>query len=191
MPKRCAWVPADNPLYIRYHDYHWGVPVYQDNKLFEYLVLESFQAGLSWLTILKKRPNFHRSFANFNPRRVARFNTSDQTKLMQDPGIVRNLKKIQATITNAQAFLEIQQEFGSFNNFLWEFVAGQPKVNQWQYPESIPVMTPESQAISQTLKKRGFKFFGPTTAYSFMQAIGMVNDHTTNCFRYQQIIDSY
>ena len=184
--KRCDWV-GENPLYIAYHDTEWGVPVYEDAKLFEFLVLETFQAGLSWLTILKKRENFRKALDNFNYQKIAAYNENKQESLRQDAGIIRNKLKIKATITNAQAFIQVQHEFGSFSKYIWNFVNGKPLQNRWKNMEEIPANTELSDLISKDLKKRGFKFVGSTIVYAHMQATGMVNDHTINCFRYNEV----
>lgn len=185
--KRCAWVPAGDELYERYHDEEWGVPVHDDRKLFEFLILESAQAGLSWITVLRKRENYRRLFAGFDPKKVARFTPADVERLMQDAGIIRNRAKIEAAITNAQAFLKIQKEWGSFSSYIWAFVGGRPVQNQWTSFKSLPAKTETAEALAKDLKKRGFKFLGPTVLYAHMQATGMVNDHTTDCFRYHAI----
>ena len=186
MNYRCQWVTQD-PLYIQYHDQEWGVPVYDDRKLFEFLVLEAFQAGLSWLTILKKRKNFDQAFSNFNPNKMARFDNDKFKELMNNPGIIRNRLKIHAAIQNARLFLEIQKAFGSFSNYSWQFVGGKPIQNKWKDLDSVPATTKESDTFSKDLKKRGFKFLGPTVIYAHMQAVGMVNDHITNCFRHKEV----
>ncbi len=182
---RCAW--AKGPLDIQYHDREWGVPQHDDRVLFEFLVLEGAQAGLSWSTILEKRNNYRRAFDNFNARKVARYDARKVRKLLTDPGIVRNRLKIAAAIQNAKAFLTVQWEFGSFDTYIWRFVGGQPIRNARQALKEIPARTPESEALSQDLLKRGFGFVGPTICYAFMQAVGMVNDHLVSCFRYPEI----
>jgi DNA-3-methyladenine glycosylase I len=179
---RCSWCGTD-PLYVRYHDREWGVPVHDDRKLFEFLILEGAQAGLSWITILRKRENYRRAFANFNPARVARFDARKIKSLMQDEGIIRNRLKILAAVSNAQAFLRVQKEFGSFDRYVWQFVGGKPKVNRRRGRGDIPARTPESDAMSADLKRRGFKFVGSTICYAHMQATGMVDDHVAGCFR--------
>lgn len=190
MKKRCEWVGSD-PLYIAYHDTEWGVPLHDDRKLFEFLILEGMQAGLSWLTILKKRENFRRAFDDFDPEKIARYDHRKVQALLSDAGIIRNRLKIQAAIQNARAFLEVQEKFGSFDAYMWQFVDGKPRVNAWRTLAEIPTRTPESDAMSKELKKRGFKFVGSTICYAHMQAVGMVNDHTVDCFRYREIIEMY
>lgn len=187
MKQRCSWVPEGDELYIRYHDEEWGVPVYDDKKLFEFLILEGAQAGLSWRTILARREGYRDAFANFDPTRVAKFTPSDIERLMQNEAIIRNRLKIEAAVTNAQRFLEVQKEFGSFSNYQWEFVGGKPIQNHWADGSQVPAVTPEAEAFSKDLKKRGFKFVGPTIIYAHMQAVGMVNDHTLTCFRHKQL----
>ena len=184
--KRCAWVGND-PLYIKYHDSEWGIPVIDDGKLFEFLVLETFQAGLSWLTILKKRENFRKAFDNFDYKKIALFNDGKYEELLQNEGIIRNKLKIKATISNAREFIKIQNEFGSFSNYIWGFVNHKPIVNKFKKIDEIPVKTELSEKISKDLKKHEFKFVGPTVIYAHMQATGMVNDHTIDCFRYDEI----
>lgn len=183
---RCGWCIGD-PLYEAYHDEEWGVPVTDDETLFEFLVLESFQAGLSWITILKKRENFKKVFHQFDYHKIARYGQSKIDSLLQDPGIVRNKLKVNATITNAQAFLQVQKEFGSFSEYIWGFVNGKPIKNAFQNYKDAPAKTALSDKISKDLKKRGFKFVGSTIVYAFMQATGMVNDHEVGCFRYDQV----
>jgi len=185
--KRCQWVPQDNPLYVKYHDEEWGVPVHNDRLLFEFLILEGAQAGLSWLTILRKRENYRKAFDNFDPEKVAAYDEQKIEELMQDSGIVRNRRKIEAAVSNAKAFLEIQAEYGSFDAYIWKFVNGKPLVNRWKTLKEIPAKTPLSDTVSKDLKKRGFKFVGSTIIYAHMQATGMVNDHTTDCFRYEEV----
>jgi len=184
--KRCAWVGND-PLYIKYHDSEWGIPVIDDGKLFEFLVLETFQAGLSWLTILKKRENFRKAFDNFDYKKIALFNDGKYEELLQNEGIIRNKLKIKATISNAREFIKIQNEFGSFSNYIWGFVNHKPIVNKFKKIDEIPAKTELSEKISKDLKKHEFKFVGPTVIYAHMQATGMVNDHTIDCFRYDEI----
>lgn len=189
MPKvreRCQWSGTD-PLYIQYHDEEWGVPLHDERALFEFLTLEGAQAGLSWITILRKRENYRKAFDNFEPSKVARYGDKQFERLMQDSGIVRNKLKINAAIQNARAFLEIQKEFGSFDKYIWGFVDGKPIRNEWQTLREIPPKTPLSETISKDLLKRGFRFVGPTIVYAHMQATGMVNDHLVGCFRYHQV----
>jgi len=183
---RCEWVGAD-PLYIAYHDTEWGVPVYDDAKLFEFLILETFQAGLSWITVLRKRENFRKAFDNFDYKKIALYDDKKQEALRQDAGIIRNKLKFKATITNALAFIEIQKEFGSFSKYIWDFVIQKPIQNKWKTIHEVPANTALSDTIAKDLKKRGFKFVGTTVIYAHMQATGMVNDHTTDCFRYKEV----
>ena len=185
--KRCSWCGED-PLYQAYHDAEWGVPVHDDHKLFEFLILEGAQAGLSWITILRKRENYRIAFDGFDATRVASYDAGKIETLLQNPGIVRNRLKVAAAVTNAQLFLEVQSEFGSFDKFIWQFVDGRPRHNAWHGIGEIPVSTPESDAMSKELKRRGFKFVGSTICYAHMQATGMVNDHTTDCFRYKELL---
>jgi DNA-3-methyladenine glycosylase I len=185
-PVRCAWAGTD-PLYVAYHDDEWGAPVHDDRTLFEFLILEGAQAGLSWSTILKKRENYRQAFDHFHARKIARYDALKIARLLSDPGIVRNRRKIEAAIQNARAFLAVQREFGSFDAYLWQFVGGRPKQNAWQTLDQIPAQTPESVAMSKDLVKRGFRFVGPTICYALMQAVGMVNDHVESCFRYREI----
>jgi DNA-3-methyladenine glycosylase I len=182
---RCAWPKTD--LDIAYHDNEWGVPVHDDRVLFEFLILEGAQAGLSWNTILNKRENYRKAFDGFNPKKIARYDEAKVAELMANPGIVRNRLKIAATIRNAQAFLNVQKEFGSFDRYVWGFVGGKPKVNRWKKRHQLPGRSAESDAMSKDLLKRGFKFVGSTICYAFMQAVGMVNDHTTDCWRFQEL----
>jgi len=182
--KRCSWPSTE--LDIAYHDKEWGVPVHDDRVLFEFLILEGAQAGLSWSTILKKRENYRRAFAGFDPRKVARFDASRKRKLMKDDGIVRNRLKIESTVSNARAFLAVQKEFGSFDRYLWQFVGGEPIRNS-RKGKDIPARTPESDALSKDLQRRGFRFVGTTICYAFMQAVGMVNDHLVSCYRYREL----
>lgn len=179
---RCPWAAAEPNL--SYHDREWGVPVYDDRKLFEFLVLEGAQAGLSWTTILKKRENYRKAFDGFRPERIARYGARDVKRLLADPGIVRNRLKIAATIQNANAFLRARKEFGTFDRYLWNFVGGKPKQNRWRKMTQLPARTAESDAMSRDLLRRGFKFVGPTICYAFMQAVGMVNDHLVTCPRH-------
>ena len=184
--KRCGWVGTD-PLYLEYHDREWGVPLRDDAQLFEMIILEGAQAGLSWITVLKKRENYRRAFDQFDASKIARYDGRKKRALLNDAGIIRNRLKIDATIGNARAFLDIVNEFGSFSDYLWDFVDGRPVVNRWCKVSEVPVSTKYSDALSKALKKRGFKFVGTTICYSFMQAVGMVNDHTRDCFRYSQV----
>lgn len=184
--KRCPWCEGD-PLYRVYHDREWGVPVHNDRKLFEMLILEGAQAGLSWITILRKRENYRKVFDNFDATRVARYDGKKVKTLLHNEGIVRNRLKIAAAIGNAKAFLVVQKEFGTFDAYIWQFVGGKQKVNRWKAMKEIAPTTPESDAMSRDLKKRGFKFVGSTICYAFMQACGLVNDHITPCFRHKQI----
>jgi len=184
--KRCAW-SGDDPLYRQYHDSEWGVPVHDDRRLFEFLILEGAQAGLSWITILRKRENYRSAFDNFDPARIARYDAGKIASLLQNPGIVRNRLKVAAAVTNAQKFLDVQEEFGSFDAFIWRFVDGATKQNKWRRLADIPASTPESDALSRELKQRGFKFVGSTICYAHMQATGMVNDHTIDCYRHKEL----
>ena len=183
--RRCQW--ATNDLAIRYHDEEWGVPVHDDRTLFEFLILEGAQAGLSWNTILQKRENYRRAFDQFDPAKVARYNARKVERLLADEGIVRNRLKIAAAIQNARAFLEVQQEFAGFDPYIWQFVGGKPRKNSWKSLKELPAKTPESDAMSKDLARRGFKFVGSTICYAFMQAVGMVNDHQVGCFRRSQV----
>lgn len=185
--KRCEW--AKSELSLAYHDEEWGTPVHDDRTLFEFLILEGAQAGLSWETILKKRQNYRRTFDGFDPKLVARYGQRKIDRLLSDPGIVRNRLKVHAAVTNAQAFLEIQKQFGSFDRYLWQFVDGHPIQNKWKNLKQIPAKTSESDAMSKDLKRQDFKFVGSTICYALMQAVGMVNDHTIDCFRYRQVRD--
>lgn len=185
--KRCSWVPAGDSLYQTYHDTEWGVPVYDDRKIFEFLVLESAQAGLSWITVLRKRENYRKAFADFDPNKVARFGAKDVQRLLQNAGIIRNRLKIESAISNARCFLDVQKEFGTFSDYIWNFVGNRPVHNRRKKPGDLPVKTEQAEALSRDLKKRGFKFLGPTVIYAHMQATGMINDHTVDCFRYRQI----
>ncbi|MGC2166622.1 MAG: DNA-3-methyladenine glycosylase I [Gallionella sp.] len=185
--RRCAWAGSD-PLYQQYHDNEWGVPVHDDRKLFEFLLLEGAQAGLSWITILRKRDNYRIAFDGFDTERVAAYGPGKVESLLQNPGIVRNRLKIQSAVTNAQKFLAVQEEFGSFDAFIWRFVDGKPRQNARRTLTGIPASTPESDAMSKELKRRGFKFVGSTICYAHMQATGMVNDHVTDCFRHQDLL---
>ena len=183
---RCGWC-AGNDLYEAYHDLEWGVPVYDDHQLFEFLILETFQAGLSWITILRKRENFRDAFDNFEYKKIAQYNQDKIDELLLNAGIIRNKLKVKATITNAQAFIKIQEEFGSFSKYIWDFVDGKPIKNQLKHYKDAPANTPLSDALSKDLKKRGFKFVGSTVIYAHMQATGMVNDHEVGCFRYNEV----
>jgi len=183
---RCTWC-GDDALYMKYHDSEWGVPVFDDKLLFEFLVLETFQAGLSWITILRKRENFRMAFDDFDYKRIARYDESKYDELLLDSGIIRNKLKIRATINNAQLFMDIQKEAGSFSNYLWNFSNGKPIQNNWEQMDQVPATTDLSDTLSKALKKKGFKFVGSTVIYAYMQAIGMVNDHIKTCFRSQQI----
>jgi len=183
--KRCEWARTD--LSIAYHDREWGVPLHDDRRLFEFLILEGAQAGLSWETILKKRSAYRKAYDRFDPKKVARYDRRKVARLLADEGIVRNRLKIGASIDNARAFLEVREEFGTFDAYLWEFVGGKPKRNRWKKLAEIPARSPEGDALSKDLKARGFRFVGPTICYAFMQAVGMVNDHTTDCFRHDEV----
>ena len=185
--KRCEWAEGSDALMLAYHDEEWGTPSRDDRHLFEMLTLEGAQAGLSWQTILNKREGYRRAFAGFDPAGVARFDARTVERLLQDPGIVRNRAKIESTVGNAKAVLGVQRELGSLAGYLWSFVGGEPIRNRWQRLSDLPSETPESKAMSKDLKKRGFRFVGPTTCYAFMQAVGMVNDHTVDCFRYSRM----
>jgi DNA-3-methyladenine glycosylase I len=180
---RCKW--AANDLAIAYHDKEWGVPEHDDRVLFEFLILEGAQAGLSWETILRKRENYRAAFDNFDPHKIAKYDARKKKKLMSDQGIIRNRLKIESAVKNAKAFLAVQKEFGTFDRYIWQFVGGKPRVNAWKPGQRLPASTPESDAMSKDLKKRGFNFVGSTICYAFMQATGMVNDHATDCFRYR------
>ena len=187
--KRCGWAPLDDPIYLAYHDREWGVPSHDDRHLFEMLTLEGAQAGLSWSTILKKRDGYRRAFAGFDPAKVARFDASKIERLMKDPGIVRNRLKVESAVANARATLDVRRQFGSLDAYLWSFVGGSPKVSRFRKITDIPSETPESKAMSEDLKRRGFRFVGPTVCYAFMQAAGLVNDHEVTCFRYRGVAD--
>ena len=186
LPVRCSWV-GDDPLYLAYHDDEWGVPLKDDRALFELLSLEGFQAGLSWITILRKRENFRRAFDGFDPDAIARYSGAKLAALVEDSGIVRNRAKIEAMVTNAQGYLAIVEETGSFTEFVWQVVEGSPKINRWRRMSEVPAETPQSKDLSKLLKARGFRFVGPTICYAFMQAAGLVNDHTIDCFRYTEV----
>ncbi|MBL8502589.1 MAG: DNA-3-methyladenine glycosylase I [Rhodocyclaceae bacterium] len=187
MIRRCGWCGED-ALYVAYHDKEWGVPVHDDRRLFEFLILEGAQAGLSWITILRKRENYRQAFAGFDAGKVARFGARDVARLLADPGIVRNRLKVGAAISNAQRFLDVQEAFGSFDAYIWRFVDGRPIVNRWKSLKQVPASTQASDALSRDLKQRGFKFVGSTICYAHMQATGMVNDHLVGCFRHGEII---
>ncbi|BAX81379.1 DNA-3-methyladenine glycosylase I [Labilibaculum antarcticum] len=183
---RCKWA-GDDPLYCEYHDNEWGVPLHDDQMLFEFLILEGAQAGLSWITILRKRENYRKTFDNFDPNVVVNYTQEKVDELLQNEGIIRNKLKITSAIKNAKAFLEVQEEFGSFDQYIWSFTDGKTILNHWASMSEVPASTPESEAMSKDLKKRGFKFVGPTICYALMQATGMVNDHTTDCFRHKEV----
>jgi DNA-3-methyladenine glycosylase I len=187
VPSRCDWVPLDDPLYLAYHDEEWGVPSHDDRHLFELLVLEGAQAGLSWRTILYKREGYRKAFAGFDPERVARLDRRRIERLLGDPGIVRNRAKVEAAVDNARATLKVRDETGSLDAYLWSFVGGKPIRNRWRSLAEIPAETEESRTMSTDLKRRGFRFVGPTICYALMQAAGLVNDHAVSCFRYQQV----
>ncbi|MDG2164803.1 MAG: DNA-3-methyladenine glycosylase I [Flavobacteriales bacterium] len=187
-PYRCKWCEKD-PLYIKYHDTEWGVPVHDEQKLFEFLILETFQAGLSWITVLRKRDNFRKAFDKFDYNKVALYDEDKIQELLQDPGIVRNKLKVRAAVSNAKAFMEVQKEFGSFDKYIWSFVDGNSIQNQWATTKELPATTEISDKLSKDLKKRGFKFVGSTIVYAHMQATGMVNDHTIDCFRYDELTE--
>ena len=186
--KRCYWAEGGDATYIAYHDTEWGVPVHDDQKLFEFIILEGAQAGLSWKTILARRDGYRKAFKNFDPKKIARMNEVDVERLMQDSGIIRNRLKIKSAITNAKLFVDIAEEYGSFSSYIWNFVGNKPIFNNWKTHSEIPPVTELAIAISKDLKKRGFRFFGPTICYAHMQATGMVNDHTQDCFRYKQLL---
>jgi DNA-3-methyladenine glycosylase I len=190
IPKRCPWAAHGNALMQRYHDQEWGVPVHDDRRHFEFLILEAAQAGLSWSTVLNKREGYRRAFAGFDPLKVARFNRRSVERLMQDAAIVRNRLKIEAAIANARPFLELQEACGSFDAYIWRFVGGRPRRNRFRRQNQLPATTPGSDALSKDLKQRGFRFVGPTVIYAHMQAVGMVNDHLVDCFRYSQCAQS-
>jgi len=187
MMNRCSWAEGQFEEYINYHDKEWGVPVHEDRKHFEFLILEGAQAGLSWATILKRREGYRKSFANFDPELVAMFSEDKIQELLQFEGIIRNKLKIRGAVTNAQNFINVQKEFGSFDSYIWNFVHGKPIVNRWKSMQEVPATSTESDALSKDLKKRGFKFVGSTIMYAHMQACGLVNDHTIDCFRYDQV----
>ena len=184
--RRCNWSVSD-PIYIKYHDKEWGVPVHNDRKLFEMIVLDGAQAGLSWLTILKKRNNYRKAFDNFDPKKVAKYDKRKIIQLLKNDGIVRNRLKVESAVTNAKAFLKVKEEFGTFDKYIWQFIGGKTKVNSWKTLKDIPANSKESDAMSKDLKSREFKFVGSTICYAFMQAAGLVNDHTIDCFRYKEL----
>jgi DNA-3-methyladenine glycosylase I len=186
-PTRCGWAPVDQPDYLAYHDEEWGVPAHDDVHLFEMLTLEGAQAGLSWSTILRKRDGYRRAFDGFDPATIARFSPAKVDRLLQDPSIVRNRLKVESTVANARAVLDVQDELGSLDAYLWSFVGGTPIVNGWRSLGDIPAETAESRAMSKDMKRRGFRFVGPTVCYAFMQACGLVNDHVVSCFRYREV----
>ena len=187
MKKQRCWWCGEDPLYVIYHDEEWGVPVRDDDKLFEFLTLETFQAGLSWITILRKRENFRKALDEFNYQKIATYSEAKMEQLLQDPGIIRNKLKVRATVSNAKAYIEVQKEFGSFSNYIWSFTEGVPIQNSFKSKEEVPANTPLSDRISADLKKRGFKFVGSTVVYAHMQATGMVNDHLQHCFRHSEV----
>jgi DNA-3-methyladenine glycosylase I len=184
--RRCGWV-SDDPLYLAYHDEEWGVPVHDDRRLFEMLILEGAQAGLSWITVLRRREGYRRAFAGFDPARIACYGPADVDRLLADPGIVRNRSKVEAAVANARAVLRLRDEGGTLDRLVWGFVDGRPQQNRWQALREVPAETPESKALSKELRRRGFGFVGPTICYAFMQAVGLVNDHTADCFRQRQV----
>ena len=186
MKNRCGWV-TDDPLYLEYHDKECGVPVHDDRLLFEFLILEGAQAGLSWITVLKKKDNYRKAFDNFNPAKIAKYSPDKTNSLLLNPGIIRNRLKIESAVKNAKVFLEVKKEFNCFDNFIWQFVDYKPIINCWKKDGEVPTTSPEAKQMSLTLKKLGFNFVGPTICYSFMQAVGMVNDHITSCFRHKEI----
>jgi len=188
MCKRCEWCLGEE-IYIKYHDEEWGVPTFDDRRIFEFIILESAQAGLSWLTILKKRENYRKAFYGFEPSIVANFDEEDISTLMENSGIIRNRKKIEAAIGNAKTFIKIQEEFGSFSNYMWGYVNGKPIINTWESIKEVPATTELSDRMSADLKKRGFKFFGSVICYSHLQALGVINDHITSCFRYNNVFE--
>ncbi len=189
--RRCAWAGIKDPLMMEYHDREWGVPVHNDRKHFEFLILEGAQAGLSWSTVLRKREAYRRAFAGFNPQKVARFRDRQIEKLISDPGIIRNRLKIESAVRNARAFLKVQKEFGSFDAYSWRFVDGRPRLNRWKSASEVPATSAESDAFSKDLKQRGFSFVGSTIIYAHMQAAGLVNDHLTGCFRHREIREKH
>jgi len=185
--RRCDWVPPRDSLYVAYHDNEWGVPIHDDRKLFEMLVLEGMQAGLSWGTILRKRENFRRAFDGFDPKKVALYDDRKVKNLLSNPGIIRNALKVRSAVNNAKAFLAVQREFGSFDSYIWGLVGNKPRINRWRTLKELPSVTGDSRMISKDLVRRGFRFVGPTIVYSHMQATGMVNDHIVRCFRYREL----
>jgi len=185
--RRCTWARSGSPLMLKYHDREWGVPVHNDRRLFEFLILEGAQAGLSWNTILNRRQNYRKAFDQFDTIKIAQYTSKDVNRLLKDDSIIRNRLKIEATIENARSFLTVKKEFGSFDKYIWQFVGGKPIKNRYKKLSELPAQTRESEAMSRDLKKRGFRFVGPTICYAFMQAVGMVNDHTTDCCRYRAI----
>jgi DNA-3-methyladenine glycosylase I len=187
--QRCSWV-GDDPAMVAYHDTEWGVPLHDDQKLFEFMVLDAMQAGLSWLLVLRKRQNLAKALGNFNPRKVAKYGDRDLERLLANEGIIRNRQKLVASIANAQAVLKVQEDFGSLDAYLWQFVDGKPRVNAWSDDSEIPVRSPQAEAMSKSLMSRGFKFVGPTICYAFMQAAGLVNDHISGCFRYSKLANT-
>ncbi|SHK14615.1 DNA-3-methyladenine glycosylase I [Desulfatibacillum alkenivorans DSM 16219] len=186
MKVRCPW-PGNDPDYIAYHDLEWGLPCHDDRRLFEFLILEGAQAGLAWITILRKRANYHKAFDAFDPEKIARYDETRMEALAQDAGIIRNRLKIKSAVQNARAFLKVQEAFGSFDSYIWNFVDGRPIKNAWKTMDEVPAQTPLAQTISKDLKKRGFNFVGPTICYAYMQSMGMVNDHLVDCFRYSEV----
>ena len=188
MKNRCGWAEGQFEQYVKYHDEEWGVPVHDDRKHFEFLILEGAQAGLSWATVLKKRDGYREAFADFDPVKVAEFSEEKIQDLLEFPGIIRNKLKVRSAVNNAQRFIEVQKEFGSFDKYIWQFVNGKPMVNHWNSMSEVPATTKESDALSKDLKKRGFKFVGSTVIYAHMQACGLVNDHTADCFRYKEVM---
>lgn len=187
MKKKCSWCLNQFDTYEKYHDEEWGVPVYDDKKHFEFLILEGAQAGLSWSTILKRREGYRKAFANFDVKKVAQFSEEKIQEILLDPSVIRNKLKVKSAVNNAKLFIEVQKEFGSFSNYIWSFVGNKPIVNKWASTSKVPATTKESDALSKDLKKRGFKFCGSTIMYAHMQACGLVNDHTTDCFRYKEV----
>jgi DNA-3-methyladenine glycosylase I len=183
---RCPWSGTD-PAYVDYHDQEWGLPLHEDRRLFEMLILEGMQAGLSWITVLRKRPAYRLAFDNFEAGKIARYGAAKMTKLLADPRLIRNRAKMAAAVGNAKAFLAMKDEYGTFDKYIWQFVGGEPKLNKWKRFKQIPSDTKESQAMSKDLKKRGFRFVGPTICYAYMQAVGMVNDHLVDCYRYEEV----